>query len=254
VIRPELRELAALNIYDFELNAAVQGNPALKRTKITNADLRYEIYPRAGEAFTAGVFYKYFKAPIEQFIDEAAGGASTFNFINPEKAKAYGVEVEFRKRLDFVNSLKNFTFQTNAAYIYSRVEDGGFELDRPLQGQSPYLLNIGLLYDLPASGINATVLYNQIGQRLYLVGQGNLAVGGNPDVYEASRPLLDFQVSKKVIGSKGEIKLNVSDILNKTQYFYQNADNKTTLEKDKDAYRFTRKYGTNYSITFNYAL
>ncbi|MEI9809943.1 MAG: hypothetical protein WDO16_19910 [Bacteroidota bacterium] len=33
VIRPELRELASLNIYDFELNASVQGNPSLKRDK-----------------------------------------------------------------------------------------------------------------------------------------------------------------------------------------------------------------------------
>ena len=254
VIRPELRELAALNIYDFELNAAVQGNPQLKRTKITNADLRYEIYPRAGEVITAGVFYKYFKSPIEQYIDEAAGGASTFNFINPEKATAYGVEVEFRKRLDFVNALKNFTFQSNAAYIYSRVEDGGFDLARPLQGQSPYLVNLGLLYDLPNKGLNATLLFNQIGHRLYLVGQGNLAVGGNPDVYEASRPLLDFQVSKRILANKGSIKLNVADILNKTQYFYQNADNNTSLEKGEDVYRFTRKYGTNFGITFNYAL
>ncbi|HYH14200.1 MAG TPA: TonB-dependent receptor, partial [Flavisolibacter sp.] len=146
VIRPELRELASLNIYDFELNASVQGYPELKRTKITNADLRYEIYPRAGEAFTAGVFYKYFNDPIEQLFDEAAGGASTFTFRNTEKATAYGVEVELRKRLDFINALKNFTFQTNAAFINSKVESKEFDVDRPLQGQSPYLLNIGLLY------------------------------------------------------------------------------------------------------------
>ena len=53
VIRPELRELSSLNLYDFELNASVQGNPSLKRTKVTNLDLRYELYPRAGEVFTA---------------------------------------------------------------------------------------------------------------------------------------------------------------------------------------------------------
>ena len=43
VIRPELRELSFLNIFDFELNASVQGNPNLKRTKITNTDIRYEL-------------------------------------------------------------------------------------------------------------------------------------------------------------------------------------------------------------------
>ena len=73
VIRPELRELSALNLYDFELNASVQGKPDLKRTKILNTDLRYELYPRAGEVFSAGVFYKYFKDPIEQLFNEVVG-------------------------------------------------------------------------------------------------------------------------------------------------------------------------------------
>ncbi|ANE52257.1 TonB-dependent receptor [Flavisolibacter tropicus] len=254
VIRPELRELASLNIYDFELNASVQGYPELKRTKITNADLRYELYPRAGETFSAGVFYKYFSDPIEQLFDEAAGGASTFTFRNTEKATSYGVEMELRKRLDFVNALKNFTFQTNATYIYSKVESKEFDVARPLQGQSPYLINVGLLYDLPKQGLNATLLYNQIGRRLYFVGQGNLAIGGSPDIYEASRPLLDFQVSKRIINNKGEIKLNVSDILNRTQYFYQNADDNSKFNKNADAYRFTRKFGTNFGVTFNYSL
>lgn len=254
VIRPELRELASLNIYDFELNASVQGYPSLKRTKITNADLRYELYPRAGETFSAGLFYKYFNDPIEQLFDEAAGGASTFTFRNTEKATSYGVEMELRKRLDFINALKNFTFQTNAAYIYSKVESKEFDVDRPLQGQSPYLLNLGLLYDLPKQGFNATLLYNQIGRRLYFVGQGNLAIGGSPDIYEASRPILDFQVSKRIISNKGEIKLNVSDILNRTQYFYQNADDNDKFNKNEDAYRFTRKFGTTFGVTFNYAL
>ncbi|RYE04999.1 MAG: hypothetical protein EOP51_34860 [Sphingobacteriales bacterium] len=66
VIRPEQRELADLTLFDFELNQAVQGNPNLVRTKVTNADIRYELYPRAGETFSAGVFYKYFKDAIEQ--------------------------------------------------------------------------------------------------------------------------------------------------------------------------------------------
>ena len=64
VIRPEFRELSDFQFYDFELGATVAGYRNLVRTKVTNADLRYEIYPRAGELFTAGVFYKYFKNPI----------------------------------------------------------------------------------------------------------------------------------------------------------------------------------------------
>lgn len=253
VIRPELRELSFLNIYDFELNASVQGNPNLERTKISNFDLRYELYPKAGEVFTAGVFYKNFKKPIEQMFNEGSGGASTFSYQNPEKATSYGMEVELRKKLDFVEVLKNFTFQANAAYIKSRIVDNNFKVDRPLQGQSPYLLNLGLLYDLPSKGLNMTMLFNRIGERIYLVG--DLSSGaGSPDIYEAPRSIIDFQIAKKVIQSKGEFRLNISDILNQTQYFYQNANTDYKFQKDVDAYRFTRKFGSTVSLSFNYSL
>lgn len=253
VIRPELRELSFLNLYDFELNASIQGNPLLKRSKNTNVDIRYELYPRAGEVFTAGLFYKLFKDPIEQMFSEGSGGASTFSFQNPQQANAYGVEAEYRRRLDFVDALKNFTIQANASYIYSRVKDSAFQIDRPLQGQSPYLINVGLLYDHEEKGINATLLFNQIGHRIYLVG--DLTAGaGSPDIYEAPRPVLDFQLGKKILEKKAEIRLNVSDILNRTQYFYQNATDKTSFRKSEDALRFTRKYGTSFSISFNYSL
>ncbi|MBI3882705.1 MAG: TonB-dependent receptor, partial [Sphingobacteriales bacterium] len=200
----------------------------------------------------AGVFYKNFDAPIEQMLDD-----KTFNFRNAKNAKSYGVEVEFRKKLDVIPVLKNFTFQANGAYIYSMVKDTARKLDRPMQGQSPYVVNIGLLYDLEKHGISATLLYNQIGRRVFVVGnaQGSGALGGAPDVYERPRPLLDFQVGKKVLKNKAEIRLNISDILNQKQYFYQNLyDNNTQLQKNQDAYRFTRRYGTTFSISFNYSL
>lgn len=249
VLRPELRELAALNLYDFELNASVQGKPTLERTKISNFDLRYELYQRAGETFSVAAFYKYFDKPIEQIFNQGSGGASTFSFQNPDKAVAYGAEVEFRKKLDIVNALQNFTFQANGSYIYSRVKGAG--VDRALQGQSPYLLNLGLMYDLQKQGITATLLFNQVGERIYLVGDLN---AGAPDIYEAPRPVLDFQLTKKVLKEKGEFRLNVTDIINQTQYFYQNTNNNKTFQKNIDAYRFTRSFGTTFNLTFNYSI
>ena len=255
VIRPELRELSALNLYDFELNASVQGKPDLKRTKIINADLRYELYPRAGEVITAGVFYKYFKNPIEQLYNEGAGGASTFTYQNPASAYSYGVEIEMRKKLDAVQGLKNFTLQTNVSIIKSNVKDELLKVNRALQGQSDYLVNAGLLYDLEKIGLNVTTLFNIIVKRIYLVGDAS-AAAGTPDVYEAPRPLLDFQIAKKLLKTKAEIKLNISDILNNKQIFYQNntIGNHYGLDKSTDAYRFTRLNGTTFSLSFNYTL
>ena len=248
VIRPELRELSALNIYDFELNASVSGNPSLKRTKITNTDLRYEVYPAAGEMFTVGVFYKNFDNPIESIYQEAGGGTSLFSFQNVSKATAFGFEIEGRKKLS-----SRFTLQANGSYINSKIDDAALNVNRALQGQSPYIINTGLLYDVVEKGFNATVLFNQVGKRIYLVGDIQAGAGA-PDVYENPRALVDFQISKKFSNNKAEIKFTISDILNQRQIFYQNNNSSTEYDKANDATRFSRKFGTTYGVTLNYSL
>ena len=248
VIRPELRELAALSIYDFELNASVSGNPSLKRTKITNTDLRYELYPAAGEMFTFGVFYKNFENPIESIYNEGAGGSSLFSFQNVSQATAFGFEIEGRKKLN-----KYFTLQANGSYINSKIDDASLNLSRALQGQSPYLINTGLLYDVVEKGFNMTVLFNQVGKRIYLVG--DLQAGAStPDVFENPRALVDFQISKKFAENKAEFKFTISDILNQRQIFYQNNNSNTDYDKNNDATRFSRKFGTTFGVTLNYSL
>jgi len=249
VIRPEFRELSDFAFYDFDLGATVTGNRALNRTKVSNADLRYETYPRAGELFTLGIFYKHFKDPIELFYNPSSGGASTFNYINADKAYSFGAELEFRKRLDFSDALKNFVFQTNISYIYNRVTKNDANLDRPMQGQSPYVINASLQYDVEKYGLNTTLLFNQIGDRIFYVGGNDF-----PPVTEQHRPLLDFQIAKKVLKRAGEIKLNVSDLLNQENLFYLDLNNNRIYDKNKDALAIKRKYGSTISLTFSYNL
>ncbi len=249
VIRPEFRELSDFAFYDFDLGATVTGNRVLNRTKVSNVDLRYEMYPRAGELFTLGIFYKHFKDPIELFYNPSSGGASTFNYINADKAYSFGAELEFRKRLDFSEALKNFVFQTNISYIYNRVTKNDANLDRPMQGQSPYVINASLQYDVEKYGLNTTLLFNQIGDRIFYVGGNDF-----PPVTEQHRPLLDFQIAKKVLKKAGEIKLNVSDLLNKKNLFYLDLNNNRIYDKSKDALAIKRKYGSTVSLTFSYNL
>ena len=249
VIRPEFRELSDFAFYDFDLGATITGNKTLQRTKVTNADIRYEIYPRAGELFTAGIFYKYFKNPIELFFNQSGTGASsTFNFINADNAYSFGAELEFRKKLDFADALKNFTVQANVSYIYNRVKKGSANLDRPMQGQSPYLINAALQYDIQKLGINTTLLFNQIGDRIYYVGGNDIA-----PVTEQHRPLVDFQIAKKVFKNAGEIKLNVSDLLNKANNFYLDVNNNRKYD-GTDLLVIKRKYGSTVSVSFSYNL
>lgn len=248
VIRPEFRELSPFAFYDFELGAQVVGNKSAQRTKVSNLDFRYEWYPRAGELFTAGVFYKHFNNPIEYYFNRTGPGTNTFNITNTEYATALGAELEFRKKLDGSNWLRHVTVSTNLSYIYSRVKDTTGRVNRPLQGQSPYLVNFGIQYDVEKIGLNTTLLFNQIGRRILFVG--NEAVS---DIWENPRSLIDLQVAKKVMNQKGEIRLNISDILNLPVRFYHDLDgSKDYSITSKDVVAILRNYGTNISLTFNY--
>lgn len=248
VVRPEFRELSDFAFYDFELGATVLGNRNLKRTKITNADLRYEIYPRPGELFTIGAFYKYFSNPIELYFNQSgAGSSNTFNYLNADKANGFGFEFEMRKKLDFARALKNFTFTSNLSYIYNRVKSSLTKINRAMQGQSPYLVNTGLQFDQEKKGISSTLLFNIIGRRIAYVGNDQV-----PAIWENPRPLLDFQFAKKLLKNKGEIRLNVSDIMNRKAIFYHDLNDDGKYGKMNDALAIERKFGTSFSITFGY--
>lgn len=255
VSRPELRELSKFAFYDFVTYSSILGNPDLKRGTINNFDLRYEVYPGVGEAITASVFFKQFRDAIEQYVDPGSTpNRRQILFGNAGNAQSYGFELEVRKRLNFMEEgfLSNLTAFANFSYIHSSVDLQGLtgdNLNRPLQGQSPYLLNCGLLYATPESGFTFSALYNRIGQRIYLVG---FPENGYPHIYENSRDLVDLQVSKKVIKDKGELRLNVSDLLNQATVFYQNDDDMKRYTKGTDQVINSVKYGTNVSLTFSY--
>ncbi|KAF0235568.1 MAG: TonB-dependent receptor, partial [Chitinophagaceae bacterium] len=110
-------------------------------------------------------------------------------------------------------------------------------------------INVSLMYDLEQKGLTATLLYNQIGRRVTFVGSLD-----QPDIYESSRPVFDFQLTKKLAKNKAELRLNVQDILNKTLYFYQNPDGNANLNKATDPFRLSRQTGTTISVTFGYSL
>lgn len=232
VARPELREIAPLAYYDYEMSALVNGNPQLVRSQINNADLRYETYPSNGEVFSASVFYKHFKNTIENEV--YSSGISTFEIKPRNFPSAYnvGVEGDMRKSLGFI-SPESFTerisFYLNAAYIRSLVNDTTKgAVDRPLTGQSNYVINTSLGYSTEDNKLNFSLLYNRIGQRIYLVGQGGGSTGyllGN--VYEIPRNLLDLQVTY-TLSKKSEIRASLKDILNAPAmlYYDQNGNKK----------------------------
>ncbi|MFZ4707855.1 MAG: TonB-dependent receptor domain-containing protein, partial [Bacteroidales bacterium] len=185
---------------------------------ISNYDLRYEYYPSPSETFVLGVFYKDFKKPIET-IEINSGSGKDYTFQNALGATNYGVELELRKSLESLGDkenllryFKNFMLVINASYIKSEIklDTAKFystEAKRPMQGQSPYIVNLGLYYQDNDHGLMVSLLYNVIGKRIVVVGLDT------PDVYEMPRNVIDLTVTKNV-GEKLQIKAGIQDILN----------------------------------------
>lgn len=258
VARPEFREIAPFQFFDYEQIWGVSGETNLKRTSIINGDIRYEYYPKPGELISVGLLAKKFTDPIELRMDPGSNGDRwLFKYANADQALLYGAELEIRKNLDFINaSLKNLTFVGNLTILKSKVtlttEQGSgvkTEQDRPLYGQSPYLINGGFQYSNKTW--NATALFNRIGSRLYLVGDPTGA--GFYDIYEKPRNVIDLQLSKRIINNRAELKFTVGDLLNNKYAFYDNPSSKAAYNPGQgDRINYAYKPGTTITVGFNY--
>lgn len=190
VSRPDFRELSPATFNDVTGGRQTFGNENLERAVIDNVDLRWEYFPSENEVISASAFYKEFHNPIESIVVVSAQHSVTWD--NADRARTVGGELELRKDFSFIHpALTDVFFAGNASLIFSRVELGDNEgiqtsEERPLQGQSPWVVNLQLGYDNPDLGINAAVLYNAFGPRITEVG----ALGA-PDAIERPFHQLD---------------------------------------------------------------
>jgi outer membrane receptor protein involved in Fe transport len=256
--RPEFRELSPFLYYDFNADFLVQGDPKLKTPKIYNADLRWEYYPTPAETITIGVFYKRFENPIEIAPIDPNSPTPLMQFFNADQANSYGVELEIRKSLgSILPALDNVSLVANASYIYNRVRlPSRFENqvpNRPMMNQSPYLINTGFYYNNKSGKLQASVLYNVFGRRLYYAGdvKANPFDGNYPPAYEMPRNTIDLSLSFG-IWSFLELKLGVNDLLNARYRFVQdsNRDGKITdIDDDLISYRRGQLFSTSLKIS-----
>jgi hypothetical protein len=194
--RPEYRELSPVAYFDVLGSLLVRGNPALRRSLIQNADLRWETFPNPGEVLSLGLFAKRFGDPIEQ-IQVGSTGGTTLSYVNAEAAHNYGVEIELRKSLGLLGEwLSPFTLFGNTTLMKSDITPGADTLsaltnsNRPMVRQAEYVVNAGLAYSNYTGGVNATLLYNVVGPRIVEAAQQPIRV----DTYEQERHVLDFSL------------------------------------------------------------
>lgn len=234
IARPSFKELSFAQILDPLSNRFFNGSlftysdwdGQLVETRIDNIDLRWELFQEAGQLFSVSAFYKSFDKPIELVRIPEQQTTTEFQPRNVGDGQLFGLELEFRKNLEFVSpALGNFILNSNVTLIESQIDmtetefesrktferDGErIEDTRDMAGQAPYVINAGLSYSNFDSGLEAGLFYNVKGSTLTIVG-----VGLYPDVYSEPFHSLNFSINKR-FGAEDQTKVDfkVSNLLN----------------------------------------
>lgn len=189
VARPQIRELAPYPYPDFIRDRTINGNSSLRRTRIDNADVRWEYFLSPDEVIAVSGFFKNFEDPIEL----ATFGNRNFSYRNVVGAINIGAEAEARFSLGRItDALRFFDIGANFTLVYSEARlseadsESATSLRRPLAGQSPFVVNVSLGFTLPDAGLTLRVFYNVFGERLLEAG-----AQGQPDIYQQPFNSLD---------------------------------------------------------------
>ncbi|WP_295122621.1 carboxypeptidase-like regulatory domain-containing protein [uncultured Chitinophaga sp.] len=274
VVRPSLIENSGFSRINPILGR-IQHNIGVLSTVIDHYDTKLEWYPSPGEVLSVGYFYKYFKNPVELYLDITNSSQSIDALTgNSDWAKVNGWEFDLRKNLGFLakgwKPLENFYLSGNLTFQQSEVQASRFEYNsfgessydkqelsyayrtktllkekRPLYGQVPVLYNLGLLYNDDRLSVN--VVLNHMGYKTFTVGM-------KPEFVEYERPRdqLDAQVSYTFLKNQAlKVKLNMSNLLDNPHRFFINSpgtykvkDNMENVYGDMEwADRYEWKYG-----------
>ncbi|WP_019037665.1 TonB-dependent receptor [Psychroflexus tropicus] len=243
--RPSFKEASIAQIFDPLSDITFIGNIDIQPSYISNFDFRYERYGDNGQLFAVSAFYKKFTDPIELVAFPEA--PNNLQPQNVNSADVYGVELEIRKNFGFLSEdLSKFSVNANFSVIESVVKMSQQEFEsrqlaardgetiddeRDLQGQSPYLINIGLRYDDNEKGWQGGLFYNVQGETLEVVGIRNV-----PDAFTQPFHNLNFRISKAFGEDKqSSINFGFSNLLNdviETNYNSFQADSRIYSRRD----------------------
>ncbi|MEF8796735.1 MAG: TonB-dependent receptor [Salinivenus sp.] len=224
---PSFREFAPFESFSFVGDFIERGNENLNRTRVDNLDLRWEWFAGPGELLSASVYYKDFTDPIERTIDPKAAANQVVTYRNRDRATVYGLELEARKNLGGLASwLRHVQVGGNLTLTQSEVTrtenvleairafDENPSETRPLQGQSPYLLNLNAGYQNPDAGTSVNVFFNRFGDRLQTVSRNGV------DIFERARSTLDVTASQRLLRGVS-IKASVKNVLDSEEIVSQ---------------------------------
>ena len=236
--RPDFRELSPAPFTDPELDIDTIGDPDLKTTRLRNVDLRWEYYFGGADSVSLSLFQKKFENPIEKL--RLPGSTVLLKLANAASANNRGIEIDAQKGLGFIGErwlhgvdLSAWHVGFNYARIKSSIEldpaTSGFQTNqsRPMQGQSPYVVNLQLGYSGETD--EANLLFNRFGRRISEVG-----VQGQPDVYEESYNSLDF-LWRHRFGEDWRVTLRLRNLLDPDVRFTQGGLDTRVYSRGREA-------------------
>ncbi|MEM7548395.1 MAG: TonB-dependent receptor [Bacteroidota bacterium] len=268
IARPSFKEQSIAQIVDpisgTTFIGGIQFDPDtgertdLVETDINNIDLRWETFFKRGQTVAISGFFKTFQNPLEIEVFNAQE-PDAFTARNNGDAIVFGAELEVRKNFDFVSpALEDFAINLNASYIESRLDiseqervgrqgqarEGEIIDDtRQLQGQSPYLINVGLTYGNFDKGWDTGLFYNVQGPALAVVGTGI-----TPDLFNVPFNDLRFSI-KKSFGAElqSSLRFRISNILN------DRIETRFESFGSQDRISSSRAPGQTYSLSYSYS-
>ncbi|MGD1843978.1 MAG: TonB-dependent receptor domain-containing protein [Salibacteraceae bacterium] len=260
ISRPGFKEVAPFQYIEFFAGEQIVGNPDLINGTNTNFDLKYERYPNNGELIAVTAFAKTLTNPIEKTRIATASGQLS-SYVNSESATVAGLELELRKKLSSFYGDSTFlgawSVGFNASYLYSQVTIGDSVTvggataiqtnnDRPLQGASPYLVNLDLTYDKRFSErykTTVTLSYNVFGRRLNAVGAQGIG-----DIYELPVNTVNIVWQNK-LGEHLGVRFSARNILNPAIKREQEAGEPGRPNVEVNSFRRGAVYGV--SLTYD---
>ncbi|WEK38374.1 MAG: TonB-dependent receptor [Candidatus Pseudobacter hemicellulosilyticus] len=230
--RPEFREAAPLRYTNYIDQEVYTGNPNLTTVNIHNAEIRWEWYPssaRKTDMVNAGFFYKNLDRPIERFRMVFVEAFDQYVYSNTGNANVWGLEAELRKDFDFIpgSFFRRLSTVLNGAWFKSEVkvpampQFPGYNAPRvrPMQGQSPYLLNASLNYEDAGRGTKVSATFNRAADYIYAVGSRGGTMP-DADIMMRARNQLDITWRQR-INKIFSINAGVQNILNAPFLLYQ---------------------------------
>ncbi len=249
--RPSFFEIVPYRIVNEELTEA--GNPDLKHTVAHNADIRYEMFPRASEQFMLGAFYKKIINPIE-FGMVLQGQGSFYMPTNFGDATNYGFELDYTKFIYHFGMKLNYTYTnskitTTKLFYYNnpdptatdRVLIKNVDQSRRLAGQAAHVANLTMLYKSVKSGVDAQLSVAYTGDRLYAVSkfldndiwQGGFVQFDASAEKRFSRRYVLFIKATNLLNTPVKLYVKKVNAANTKAEGYQTFNNGTMIRNDK---------------------